>query len=177
MPKLRTRSRLVCGLVVYLVIVLTPTPILLSWFFTGSSAASASVEEKRTPDRRKPPITDMAPPQPLLAADASDAPGARLARLGLEPKEFSLEDQRKALAASGLDFANEAEMRKFQLNHLTRQLGSEARARAAMAELEKPLARTPVLHSPELAPRIPDPFEPLPAQAPYERARRHADRR
>ena len=162
----RMRSGLVRVLAVYLVLALTPTPLVVSWFLTRSSPAAAAVEEDFSP-AASPSLTDLAAPQPRLVSPASDGPDARLARMGLNPHELSGEEEQ---AASGTSQASASEVREAQLTDLTRQLGNQALAAAVIVEFEKPRAGTPPLHSPTLEPSIPDPFVRLPAQANYKRA-------
>lgn len=171
MPRVRLPHLFARGLAGYLVLALAPTPVVLSWFLAQTSVASATEEAEAASPARPDSLTDLAPPQPMLASTSADGPNARLTRMGLEPKGFSLEDQRRALAVSGLDFESDEQARAFELEHLTKQLGSKANAEALIRESEKPISVTRSLHSPEAAPVIPDPFVPLPARPDYKRPR------
>jgi hypothetical protein len=168
MTQSRMQMPLVRGLAVYLALALLPTPILISWFLTQRSSASA-VDEEDTRERQPSSLTDLAPPQPPFVLAASAGPTARLARLGLLPRELSPDEQ---VAQFGPHFADANDAREYQLASLTAQLGDRGVALAVIAEADKPLAGTPPLHLPGVDVDVPDPFVPLPARANYKRADR-----
>jgi hypothetical protein len=157
------------GLVLFLAVALLPTPMVVAWFVARPSPAAATPEDDARRSSRE-SVTDLAPPQPFLGRDASEDPNARLTSLRMEPEARAARTQAEEKYKNQFKTAEEA--RSAQLFKYTLQLGNQARAEAAMAEIGRDVPTPPTLFSPKRRPAVPNPFVPLPAQADYRRGGR-----
>jgi hypothetical protein len=161
------RGRLGRTLVLYLVLAMLPTPFVVSWLLTRPLRAAPPVDERPLTAHR-PSLTDLAPPQPVLAADPAESPRARLTGLGLEP-EGRLSDIGSVVESSP---GSVPRSRKAQVDALAAQLGDRRHAERVMANIERPIPRTRTLFAPRRKPEVPDPFVRLPTHADYRRGPR-----